>query len=142
MHVGFEENLRVMIRQPYHMAGTDGILTGAKPHPRGYGTFARFLGHYAREVGLFRLEDIVARMTSLAQRRLGQWDRGLVRPGYWADLVAFDPATVRDTATYDDPKQFPEGMPYVMVNGTLVKDEGAHTGALPGRALRGSGSCG
>jgi N-acyl-D-amino-acid deacylase len=136
MHVGFESNLREVIRQPYHMAGTDGILTGAKPHPRGYGTFPRFLGKYTRDEGMFRVEEIVRKMTSLPQRRLGQWDRGLVRPGLWADLVAFDPEVVRDTATYDDPKRFPEGMPYVMVNGTFVKDESEHTGALPGRALR------
>ena len=75
-------------------------------------------------------------MTSLPHRRLGQWDRGIVRPGFWADLVVFDPAAVRDTATYEDPKRFPEGIPYVMVNGTLVKDDGAHTGAAAGRALR------
>jgi len=136
LHVGHEENVRTVIQQPWLMAGSDGIMTGTKPHPRAWGTFPRFLGHCAREEGLFRVEEIVRRMTSLPQRRLGQWDRGIVRPGFWADLVVFDPAAVRDTATYEDPKRFPEGIPYVMVNGTLVKDEGAHTGATAGRALR------
>jgi len=136
LHVGHEINLRTVIQQPYHMASTDGIMTGAKPHPRAWGTFARFLGHYARDKGMFRVEEIVRKMTSLPCRRLGQWDRGIIRPGLWADLVVFDPEAVRDTAAYDDPKRFPEGIPYVMVNGTLVKDEGSHTGALPGRALR------
>jgi N-acyl-D-amino-acid deacylase len=136
MHVGYEENLRVVIQQPYHMAGTDGIMTGAKPHPRAWGTFPRFLGHYARDEGMFRVEEIIRKMTSLPCRRLGQWDRGIIRPGLQADLVVFDPGAVRDTATYDNPKRFPEGIPYVMVNATLVKDEGAHTGALPGWALR------
>jgi N-acyl-D-amino-acid deacylase len=136
LHVGHEENVRTIIQLPYHMASTDGIMTGAKPHPRAWGTYARFLGHYARDEGLFSIAEMVRKMTSLPQRRLGQWDRGLVRPGCWADLVAFDPAAVRDTATYEDPKRFPEGIPYVLVNGTIVKDAGAHTGATPGRALR------
>jgi N-acyl-D-amino-acid deacylase len=136
LHVGYEVNLRTVIQQPYHMASTDGIMTGTKPHPRAWGTYARFLGHYARDEGLFSIAEMVRKMTSLPQRRLGQWDRGLVRPGCWADLVAFDPAAVRDTATYEDPKRFPEGIPYVLVNGTLVKDGGVHTGATPGQALR------
>ena len=136
MHVGHEENVRTVMRQPYHMGGSDGILAGAKPHPRGWGAFARYLGHYARDEGMFTWPEIVRKLSSLPHRRLGQWDRGLIRPGCWADLVAFDPATVRDTATYDNPRQFPEGIPYVMVNGVLVKAEGEHTGATPGRALR------
>jgi N-acyl-D-aspartate/D-glutamate deacylase len=80
--------------------------------------------------------EIIRRMPSLPQRRLGQWDRGAARPGFWADLAAFDPAAARDTATYEDPKRFPEGIPYVMANGTLVKDEDARTGAAAGLALR------
>jgi N-acyl-D-amino-acid deacylase len=136
LHVGHEENVRTVIRQSWLMAGSDGIMTGTMPHPRAWGAFARYLGYCARDEGLFPVEDIVRRMTSLPQRRLGQWDRGIVRPGFWADLAVFDPATVRDTATYQDPKRFPEGIPYVMVNGTLVKDEGAHTGVAAGRTLR------
>jgi N-acyl-D-amino-acid deacylase len=136
LDVGHEDNLRTIIQQPWHMGGTDGIMTGAKPHPRSWGTFPRFLGNYARDERMFRVEEIVRKMTSLPCRRLGQWDRGLIRPGLWADLVVFDPEAVRDTATYANPKCFPEGIPYVMVNGTLVKDEGMHTGARPGRVLR------
>ena len=136
LHVGFEVNFWTIMKQPYHMAASDGLLAGARPHPRAWGTFARYLGHYARDEGLFTWQEIVRKMTSLPHRRLGQWDRGIIRPGMWADICVFDPVRVRDTATYENPKQFPEGIPYVMVNGTLVKDDGVHTGALPGRALR------
>lgn len=139
LHIGNEDNVREMMKQPYYMAGTDGILAGDRPHPRGWGTCARFLGHYARDEGLFSWEGIVQKMTSLPHRRLGQWDRGLIRPGMWADLTVFAPLSVRDTATYEEPRSFPEGIPYVMVNGVLVKDEGVHTGALPGHVLRLSG---
>jgi N-acyl-D-amino-acid deacylase len=135
VHVGHEENVRTIMRQPYHTAGSDGIMAGQKPHPRAWGTFARYLAHYARDEGMFGWEAIVLKMSSLPCRRLGQWNRGLVRPGMAADLVAFDPQAVRDTATYEDPRQYPEGIPYVAVNGVLVKDEGRHTGALPGRVL-------
>jgi N-acyl-D-amino-acid deacylase len=128
------------MQQPYHTAGSDGILVGQKPHPRAWGTFARYLAHYARDEGMFSWERVVLKMSSLPCRRLRQWDRGLIRPGMAADIVAFDPQTVRDTATYDNPQQYPEGIPYVAVNGVLVKDEGRHTGALPGRVLTLGGS--
>jgi N-acyl-D-amino-acid deacylase len=135
LHVGHEENVRTVMRQPYHMAGSDGLMAGQKPHPRAWGTFARYLARYARDEGMFTWEQTAVKMSSLPCRRLGQWDRGLIRPGMAADLVAFDPDAVRDTATYENPRQYPEGIPYVMVNGVLVKDEGQHTGALPGRVL-------
>jgi len=135
MHVGHEENVRTVMRQPYHTVGSDGLMAGQKPHPRAWGAFARYLAHYARDEGMFTWEQMAVKMSSLPCRRLGQWDRGLIRPGMAADLVAFDPQTVRDTATYDNPRQYPEGIPYVVVNGVLVKDEGRHTGALPGRVL-------
>jgi len=140
IHIGNEDNVRAIMQLPYHMAGSDGILVGGKPHPRGWGTFARYLGYCARDEGMFSWPEIVRKMTSLPQRRLGQWDRGIIRPGMWADIVVFDPDAVRDTATFEDPRRFPEGIPYVMVNGTLVKDDGVHTGALPGMALRGRGA--
>jgi len=136
LHVGHEENVRTIMAQPYHMAGSDAILVGGKPHPRGWGTFARYLAHYARDEGMFTWQEMILKMTSLPHRRLGQWDRGLIRPGTWADITVFDPDAIRETATYDNPRQYPEGIPYVMVNGVLVKDEGIHTGKLPGRALR------
>ncbi len=136
LHVGHEENVRTVMRQPYHTVGSDGLMAGQKPHPRAWGAFARYLAHYARDEGMFTWEQMAVKMSSLPCRRLGQWDRGLIRPGMAADVVAFDPETVRDTATYDNPRQYPEGIPYVAVNGVLVKDEGRHTGALPGRVLR------
>lgn len=135
VHVGHEENVRTIMRQPYHTVGSDGLMTGQKPHPRAWGTFARYLAHYARDDGMFTWEQMAVKMSSLPCRRLGQWARGLIRPGMAADIVAFDPQTVRDTATYDNPRQYPEGIPYVVVNGVLVKDDGRHTGALPGRVL-------
>jgi N-acyl-D-amino-acid deacylase len=135
-HVGNEENVRAIMAHPAHMAGSDGILVGEQPHPRGWGTFPRYLAVYVRELGILSLEDAIRKFTSLAAQRLGLPDRGLLRPGMAADLVCFDPETVRDTATYEDPKRYPEGIPYVAVNGRLVVDDGRHTGDLPGRALR------
>jgi len=135
VHVGHEENMRALMVLPYHTAGSDGILVGQKPHPRAWGTFARFLAHYARDEHLFSWQEIVRHMSTLPYRRLAQWDRGLIRPGMMADLVVFHPQLTRDTATFETPRQYPLGIPYVAVNGVLVKDEGAHTGALPGRAL-------
>jgi N-acyl-D-amino-acid deacylase len=135
-HIGNEENVRLIMTHPAHTAGRDGILVGTRPHPRAWGTFPRYLGHYVRELGLLTLEQAVRKMTSLPAQRLGFLDRGLIRAGMAADVVVFDPATVRDTATYEDPKRVPEGIPYVIVNGMPVVDGGRHTGALPGRALR------
>jgi N-acyl-D-aspartate/D-glutamate deacylase len=94
------------------------------------------LGQFVREEALLSLQDAVRRMTGAPAARLGLADRGLLRDGYAADLVVFDPARVRAVATYDDPRRFPEGIEHVVVNGTLVVDGGRHTGATPGRALR------
>ena len=135
-HIGNEENVRTIMQHPAHMAGSDGILVGEQPHPRGWGTFPRYLGVYVRELGILTWEGAIRKMTSLPAQRLGFPDRGLVRPGMAADLVCFDPETVRDTATYDDPKQLPEGIPYVAVNGRLAVDGGRLTGDLAGRSLR------
>ncbi|MFI0366227.1 amidohydrolase family protein [Actinomadura sp. 1N219] len=135
-HVGHEENVQAIMRHPCHTGGSDGLLAAAKPHPRAWGTFPRYLGHYVRELGVLSLEECVAHLTGRAARRLRLEDRGLVRPGYHADLVLFDPATVRDTATFDDPKQQAEGVVHVLVGGTPVISGGRHTGALPGRSLR------
>lgn len=134
--VGHEANVRELMRYPGHMGGSDGIMVGEKPHPRAWGTFARYLGHYTRDLDLFTLEEMVRKLASLPCRVLRLWDRGLVRPGFRADLVAFDPRRVRDTATYDDPRRHPEGIHHVLVNGELVVEDGSHTGALPGRSLR------
>lgn len=134
--VGHEENVRAIMRHPAHTGGSDALLAAARPHPRAWGTFPRYLGHYVREEGVLGLEECVAHLTGRPARRLRLADRGLIRPGYAADLVLFDPATVRDTATFDDPRSRPEGIPYVFVNGTAVIADGRRTGALPGRALR------
>ena len=107
-----------------------------KPHPRGYGTFPRILGRYVRELGVLRLEEAVRKMTSMPAQRFGILDRGLVRPGMRADITVFDPDTVIDKATYQDPHQFPEGIEYVVVNGRVTVDDGKYTGALAGKTLR------
>ena len=119
------------------MVGSDGIpdLNG-KPHPRLFGTFPRVLGHYVRERGILSLPEAVRRMTSLSCNTFGMSDRGQVRENYYADLVLFDPDTVIDTATYDNPKQEAHGIDMVIVNGKVAFDHGRHTGAGAGRMLR------
>jgi N-acyl-D-amino-acid deacylase len=136
LRIGNEENVRTMVAHPAHMGGSDGIVVGARPHPRGWGSFARYLAVYVRELEVVRWEEMIRKLTSAAAMRLGLFDRGLLRPGMAADIVCFDPETVRDRATYEVPRAYPEGIPYVAVNGRLVIDGGRHTGALPGRALR------
>jgi N-acyl-D-amino-acid deacylase len=137
-HIGNEENVRTIMTHPAHTAGSDGILVGEQPHPRSYGTFPRYFAVYVRELGILSWEQAVRKMTSLPCQRLGFADRGLLRPGMAADVVCLDPETVRDTATYEDPRQQPEGIPYVIVGGRVAVDEGHHTGELAGRALRSS----
>ncbi len=137
---GNEDNVRAIMQHPAHTAGSDGITVGDRPHPRAWGTFARYLGEYVRTLGLIRLEEMVRKMTSAPCQRLGFLDRGLIRVGAAADVVCFDAERVRDTATYEQPRQHPVGIPYVLVNGVLVKDQDRHTGATPGRALRRTGA--
>lgn len=141
-----EDDVRAALRHPLVALGTDtsgqaanGVTADAFSHPRGWGSATRILGHYVREERLLTLEEAVRKMTSLPATRMKLWDRGLVRPGFLADLAVFDPATVRDRSTFADPKQYSEGMRYVMVNGELVVDEGRMTPARPGRPLRGPG---
>lgn len=135
-HVGNEENVRAIMRHHAHTVGSDGLLVGARPHPRAWGTFPRYLGHYSRDLGVLTLEETVARMTGRPARRLRLDRRGLVRVGHHADLVVFDPQTVRDAATFEQPRQPAEGLVEVLVNGVPVLTGGKPTGALPGRALR------
>ena len=141
--VGFamsEEDVQRVMRYEQAMFGSDGIPSPTgKPHPRLYGTFPRVLGRYVREQRLLPLEEAVRKMTSLPARKHHLRERGEVRPGFFADLCLFDPETVIDRATYEEPRQYPEGIPYVIVNGALVVDGGAHTGARPGRVLRHGG---
>ncbi|MFL6126665.1 N-acyl-D-amino-acid deacylase family protein [Actinophytocola sp.] len=136
MHVGHEDNVRAIMRHPAHTGGSDGLLVGERPHPRAWGTFPRYLGHYVRELGVLGLEECVAHLTGRAARRLRLTDRGLVREGYAADLVLFDPATVADTATFEEPRQPASGIPHVLVNGVPVISDDRHTGALPGHSIR------
>lgn len=136
MHVGCEDNVRAIMRHPTHTGGSDGILVGDKPHPRAWGTFARYLGHYVRELGVLTLEDCVHHLTGRPARRLGLRDRGQIAPGYAADLVLVDPATVTNRATYTDPRRTPTGIPWVLVNGEAVIEDGSRTSALPGRSVR------
>jgi dihydroorotase/N-acyl-D-amino-acid deacylase len=117
----------------------EGILGQAHPHPRAYGTFPRILAKYVREEKVLTLEDAIRKFSALPAQRMRLTDRGVLKAGMWADVVIFDPATVHDRATFDNPNQFSEGMDYVLVNGVPVIDEGKMTGALPGKVLRGAG---
>lgn len=132
-----EVDVETNLRHPLVMVGSDGLpVLEGKPHPRLFGTFPRVLGRYVRERGVLTLEEAVRRMTSLPARVFGLAGRGVITEGAWADLVLFDPATVADTATWDDPKREPEGIALVVVNGAVALENGRHTGAGSGRALR------
>jgi N-acyl-D-amino-acid deacylase len=130
------ETLPHFVRHPVGMFGSDSTFVGLKPSPRTYGSFPRVLGEFVREQRVLSLEEAVRKMTSAPAARLGLRDRGELRDGMAADVVVFDADRVRSLATYDQPRQFPVGIEHVLVNGELVIDAGAHTGALPGRALR------
>ncbi|MEU1893242.1 N-acyl-D-amino-acid deacylase family protein [Streptomyces pristinaespiralis] len=135
-HVGHEENVVQIMRHRVHTGGSDGILQGDKPHPRAYGTFPQYLGRYARELGILSLEEAVAHLTSRPAARLRLPDRGLVREGYRADLVLFDPLTVAAGSTFEEPRTLPVGIPHVLIDGRFVVEDGARTGVLAGRAVR------
>jgi N-acyl-D-amino-acid deacylase len=132
-----EEDVRRILAFPGTMIGSDGLPHDTHPHPRLWGTFPRVLGHYAREVGLFPLEEAVRKMTSLPARTFGLADRGVLAEGAFADLVLFDPARVIDTATFEKPATPAAGIQRVFVNGRCVWRDDAPTGQRPGRALRG-----
>jgi N-acyl-D-amino-acid deacylase len=134
-----EEDLRRFLQHPNTMIASDsGVreMDESVPHPRGYGNNARVLARYVRELPLLRLEDAIRRMTSLPATTFRLPDRGLLRERCWADLVVFDPATVLDTATFDDPHHFPTGIAHVFVNGVAVVRDGQHTDARAGQVLR------
>jgi N-acyl-D-amino-acid deacylase len=141
-----EENIRKVIRQPYVSFGSDGasmsdaeIFKDWGTHPRAYGTFARFLGKYVRDEKLISMEEAVQRLTSLPATNLKIKKRGTLDVGYYADLAIFNPSAIKDLATFEDPKQYAEGMIHVFVNGIPVLMDGEHTGATPGRIVRGPG---
>lgn len=142
-----EDALRYAMKQPWVSVGQDaGAVspdsTGkwrARGHPRGFGTFPRILGRYVRQDSVITLEFAIRKMTSLAAQRVGLNDRGLLKPGMFADITVFDPATIIDRSTFEEPSQLATGVSYVFVNGVAVVDGGQPTNALPGRALRGAG---
>jgi len=141
-----EDDVRTALRTPWVSIGSDGtavrpdgILGKGKPHPRWYGTFPRVLGKYVREEKVLALEEAVKKMTSLNATKLGIDDRGLVKVGKKADITIFSADRVIDKATFENPHQYPEGIEYVIVNGTLVIEKGQHLGSKPGRVLYGKG---
>lgn len=142
-HNQSEENVQLVLRQSWVAPASDGSAINLDapgvPHPRNYGTNVRVLGRYVRELGVLTLEEAVRKMTTLPARILGLRDRGELKEGFAADIVVFDPRTVRDTNSYEEPKSYATGVPYVLVNGILVVDGGEHTGARPGKAIRGHG---
>jgi len=136
---GHEPNVRAIMQDSRHMVGSDGILTGNRPHPRGYGTFARYLGVYARQEKVLTLHGAIARMTGRPAKRLGLTDRGLVKVGMKADLVLFDANTVVDRSTYEQPRLPANGFEMVWVNGIATLRQGNRTEATPGVGLRKAG---
>jgi len=141
-----EEDVRLALQSPLVSVNTDsaaqaedGPLSESKSHPRAWGTFPRILGKYVRDEKVLRLEEAVRKMTSQPAARVHLNDRGLIRPGMAADITVFDPARIRDTSTFEDPKHYAVGIEYVFVNGRAVVARGRITGERPGRALRGPG---
>lgn len=131
-----EEDVRAILRHTAHMAGSDGIFCGGFPHPRGWGAFARYLGYHTRKLGDYTWPEAVTHLSAHAARRFRLTDRGLLRPGYAADIAIFDPAVVDDKSTYARGRELAVGVNHVLVNGKLVLRDGEPTGATPGRALR------
>jgi N-acyl-D-amino-acid deacylase len=141
-----EDNLRKKLRLPWVSFASDagsvaaeGPFLKSNPHPRAYGNFARWLGRYVRDEKLVSLEDGIRRLTSLPAGNLGLTERGRLAEGYFADVVVFDPAAIQDHATFEKPHQYSTGVVHVFVNGTHVLKDGEHTGARPGRVVRGPG---
>ena len=142
-----EEDVRAALADPLVSIGTDagaraedGPLSESRSHPRAWGSFPRILGHYVRDEHVLTLEEAVRKMTSRAAIRVGLTDRGLLRPGMFADITIFDPATIRDVATFEDPTHYSVGIRWVVVNGRAVVENGRITSARPGQVLAGPGS--
>ena len=137
LHSMLEEDVQKVMAHPSTMIGSDGIPTlQGKPHPRLYGSFARVLGHYCRDLGLFDLPTAIYKMTGLSAKKFGLIDRGELREGAFADLVVFDGAAILDKGTFADPNHYPEGIHHLFVNGIKVMNNGVLTGARPGHSLR------
>jgi N-acyl-D-amino-acid deacylase len=131
-----EADVRAIMKHPGHMAGSDGIFGGGFPHPRGWGAFARYLGYHTRQLGDYTWAEAVTHLATHAARRFRLTDRGILRTGYVADIAVFDPVMVEDRSTYAAGRTPAEGVDHVLVNGTLVLEDGEATGATPGRGLR------
>jgi N-acyl-D-amino-acid deacylase len=142
-HTMSEDDVKFVMQVPWVSIASDGsalnLTVPGKPHPRSFGTNVRVLGKYVRADKVLTLEDAVRKMTSLPAQILRLKDRGLLKEGYWADVVVFDPETVSDPATYQNPQQYAKGVPFVFVNGAVVIDGGNHTGARPGKVIYGPG---
>jgi dihydroorotase/N-acyl-D-amino-acid deacylase len=139
-HAINEEDLQRILRHPATMIGSDGevpIFGQASPHPRSYGTFVRVLGRYVRDLNVITLEDAVRKMSAYPAQRTGLADRGVLREGMKADIAVFDPNTIRDLATFEQPHQYAEGVALVVVNGQIAFEDGKMTAARPGRVLYG-----
>lgn len=141
-----EADMQLVMQQPWTSIGSDGTAVspdgptgGQHPHPRYYGTFPRVLGRYVRELHVLTLPEAVKKMTSMNADKIGIKDRGRLKPGMWADITVFNPDTVIDRATFEDPQQYPVGIEYVIVNGTVTVDKAQHTGATAGRVIYGPG---
>ena len=141
-----EDNVRRQVQLPWMSFGSDaessapeGVFLQSSTHPRAYGNFARLLGRYVRDEKLVPLQEAVRRLTSFPAANLGIRDRGSLKTGYFADLAIFDPATISDHATFEAPQRYATGMRHVLVNGVPVLRDGEHTGATPGRFVRGPG---
>jgi N-acyl-D-aspartate/D-glutamate deacylase len=142
-HTMSEPDVRLVMKQPWVSIASDGSAINLNedgvPHPRSYSTNPRVLGYYVRDEKVLTLEDAVRKMTSLPAQIMRLRDRGQIREGFAADLTMFDPATVKETNSFEKPKSYPAGIPYTIVNGVVVIDGGKHTGARPGKPLMGAG---
>jgi dihydroorotase/N-acyl-D-amino-acid deacylase len=141
-----EDDVSLALQQPWVSINNDssgaspeGLLGEEHPHPRAYGTFPRILRKYVREEKKLALEDAIRKFSALPAQRMHFTDRGVLKAGMWADVVVFDPSTIKDVATFEEPNQLSQGMEYVLVNGVPVIDQGKMTGKLPGKVLRGAG---
>lgn len=132
---GSEDVLKKVLSHPNATLGSDGIY-GGKTHPRLYGSYPKFIKEYVREKKILTLPEAIRKITAFPAEILGIPDRGLLKEGYWADVVLFDPDKIADTATYENPVSYPVGLPYVFVNGTMVVEDSRYTGKLPGKVLR------
>ena len=141
-----EDNIRLKLSKSWvgicsdmESSAPEGVFLKASTHPRAYGSFARFLGRYVRDEKVAPLEQAIHRMSGMTCQALGLTDRGLLKAGYYADIVVFDPDKIQDNATFEQPMQFATGVGHVLVNGTPVVTDGEHTGATPGQFVRGPG---